>query len=201
MRRKVALGAAAVALIGTLAVGGTLAWFTDTETATNVVTTGNVDISILEKGDGQDEYEVEDDAGLELAGPYVPGAEIGKAVKIKNTGANSAYIRVLVEFENLPGEEEPELNFDTTDWIKEGSYYYYKTSVEKDAETTDLFTTVTIPAAWDNSATDKSDINIKLTAEAIQSEHNGNSAVEAFAENEIQDYEDGTAAATTASQE
>ena len=38
MKKKVALTAAAVALVGTLAVGGTLAWFTDTETATNVVT-------------------------------------------------------------------------------------------------------------------------------------------------------------------
>ena len=52
MRRKVALTAAAVAMVGTLAVGGTLAWFTDTETATNVVTLGNVDIVLNEDGKG-----------------------------------------------------------------------------------------------------------------------------------------------------
>ena len=50
MKKKVALTAAAVALVGTLAVGGTLAWFTDTETATNVVTMGEVDIRLSEDG-------------------------------------------------------------------------------------------------------------------------------------------------------
>ena len=43
MKKKYALALAAAAMVGTLAVGGTLAWFTDTETATNVVTMGNVD--------------------------------------------------------------------------------------------------------------------------------------------------------------
>ena len=51
MKKKLVLSLAAAALVGTLAVGGTLAWFTDTETATNVVTTGNVDIAWFE-GDG-----------------------------------------------------------------------------------------------------------------------------------------------------
>ena len=50
MKKKVALTAAAVAMVGTLAVGGTLAWFTDTETATNVVTMGEVDIKLSEDG-------------------------------------------------------------------------------------------------------------------------------------------------------
>ena len=32
MKKKYALALAAAAMVGTLAVGGTLAWFTDTET-------------------------------------------------------------------------------------------------------------------------------------------------------------------------
>ena len=53
MKKKYALALAAAAMVGTLAVGGTLAWFTDTETATNVVTMGNVDITLSENG-GED---------------------------------------------------------------------------------------------------------------------------------------------------
>ena len=47
MKKKLVLSLAAAALVGTLAVGGTLAWFTDTETATNVVTTGNVEYCMV----------------------------------------------------------------------------------------------------------------------------------------------------------
>ena len=71
MKKKLVLSLAAAAMVGTLAVGGTLAWFTDTETATNVVTTGHVDISVMEKDKADKEYTVQDDAGLKLDGKYV----------------------------------------------------------------------------------------------------------------------------------
>ena len=81
MKKKVALTAAAVALVGTLAVGGTLAWFTDTETATNVVTTGHVDISVMEKDSAGDTYEEKNDSGLTLDGKYVPNATVDNLLR------------------------------------------------------------------------------------------------------------------------
>ena len=73
MRRKVALTAAAVAMVGTLAVGGTLAWFTDTETATNVITTGNVDVRWFEN----DEAITDENPGVPYGEdtPVTPGQE------------------------------------------------------------------------------------------------------------------------------
>lgn len=93
MKKKVALTAAAVALVGTLAVGGTLAWFTDTETATNVVTMGKVDILLKEDG-GTDGNKVTSPEGLEYKN-VMPGDKFQKAVSIENKG-NDAYVRVKI---------------------------------------------------------------------------------------------------------
>lgn len=56
MKKKTILVAAiAVMLVAALVVGGTLAYFTDTDTKTNTFTVGKVDITLNEKGaDGKD---------------------------------------------------------------------------------------------------------------------------------------------------
>ena len=80
MKKKVALTAAAVALVGTLAVGGTLAWFTDTETATNVVTMGKVDILLKEDG-GTDGNKVTSPEGLEYKN-VMPGDKFQEMMRM-----------------------------------------------------------------------------------------------------------------------
>ena len=47
-KRKILLLAAALLMVGVLAVGGTLAYFTDTDHATNVFTIGKIDITLEE---------------------------------------------------------------------------------------------------------------------------------------------------------
>lgn len=124
MKKKVALTAAAVALVGTLAVGGTLAWFTDTETATNVVTMGKVDILLKEDG-GTDGNKVTSPEGLEYKN-VMPGDKFQKAVSIENKG-NDAYVRVkivvsgndvilksLVDKKVVDSKEEPNKDNDIT---------------------------------------------------------------------------------------
>ena len=66
-------------MVGSLAVGGTLAWFTDTETATNVVTMGNVDITLSEDG-GEDGAII--DGGLEYT-DVMPGDKFRKQLQLK----------------------------------------------------------------------------------------------------------------------
>ena len=50
MKKKYALALATAAMVVTQTVGGSLDWFTGTETATNVVTMGIVDISLGQAG-------------------------------------------------------------------------------------------------------------------------------------------------------
>ena len=48
MKKKITLVATSVLLVAALVIGGTLAYFTDTEEATNTFTVGNVDITLTE---------------------------------------------------------------------------------------------------------------------------------------------------------
>lgn len=67
VNRKTVLSTAAVLGVAALIAGGTIAYFTDTDTKTNVFTVGNVDITLNEKQRGIDENGCKDpnEANLE----------------------------------------------------------------------------------------------------------------------------------------
>ena len=186
MKKKVALTAAAVALVGTLAVGGTLAWFTDTETATNVVTMGEVDILLTEDGTktGDLDEGVTKGTGLEYT-DIVPGDTLAKKVTIKNL-EQPAYVRVKVKLntnssaiintiDNTDLNDDLIIMNDTNEYkfVKEGNDYVATivcpTALVKDEEWT-AFTSVKVPTSWGNEFV-RENFNLVVTAEAIQAEH------------------------------
>lgn len=190
MKKKVALGAAAVALVGTLAVGGTLAWFTDTETATNVVTMGEVDIALYEDGtpsNGQDGG-VTSNEGLSYS-DIVPGDVLAKKITIKNL-EQPAYVRakitisgsekVLKALEDSDSTSNILIDGTTTTWSKNADGTYTATLTYSDSDSDNIMdkneewtvlSKFTIPTSWGNEFV-KENFNIKVVAEAIQAEHN-----------------------------
>lgn len=78
MKKKYLIAAVAIMLVAALAVGGTLAYMTDRDEATNTFTVGNVDITLNEV--------YTDNSQL------MPGVEINKDITIANTGINNAYV-------------------------------------------------------------------------------------------------------------
>ena len=104
-KKKILVLALSLAMVAILAVGGSLAYFTDTKNADNTFTVGNVKIELIEQqrgekglvpfeqgkalnpivGSAQGE---KDQYGMPVAKNYVD-----KMVTIKNTGASDAYIR------------------------------------------------------------------------------------------------------------
>lgn len=85
-KKKILTLSVAALLTVTAAVGGTLAYFTDTDEETNVFTVGNIDIDLVE--------EFEDDALL-MPGTKTQNA-VNKDVWVKNVGKNDAWVRVKV---------------------------------------------------------------------------------------------------------
>ena len=83
MKKKILALCLVVALAVTAVVGGTLAYFTDTDDATNTFTVGNVNIDLQEKFDPQNAV-------------LRPGSQstnkIEKKVWIENTGTEDAYV-------------------------------------------------------------------------------------------------------------
>lgn len=184
MKKKVALTAAAVALVGTLAVGGTLAWFTDTETATNVVTTGNVDIAWFEGNgtEGSEKKITTGNPGMQFGNgtPVTPGQNLDKEARIKNEGKNAAYIRAKIVFLDKDQEviEKPEyMHIAGTDikWMPNASdgYYYYNEIVEPGEFTDKIMTDILIATTANNQNFADKEITVRLDAEAIQSDNLG----------------------------
>ena len=96
-KRKIMLLAAALVMVAVLGIGGTLAYFTDEDTKTNVFTVGNVDIHIDEWMDleGDKEWEEYDDE-QELWPSIGNRVPFNKLVETVNDGTEDAYIRTFV---------------------------------------------------------------------------------------------------------
>lgn len=107
MKKKILVLCLVVALAATAIIGGTLAYFTDTDEATNTFTAGGVKIDLIEQQVNEDgtalkEFEQnqvlmpivgsaqgeKDDFGQPVAANY-----IDKIVTIENTGKSDAYVR------------------------------------------------------------------------------------------------------------
>ncbi len=110
MKKKIlALAMAAIMLIVAV-VGGTLAYFTDTDAEVNVFTVGNIDIDLREHKD----YDLKDD--FEDVKGVMPGTQHNKIVDVENIGDNNAYVRVTI---NVPTDMIPVWNADVeSNWTE-----------------------------------------------------------------------------------
>ncbi len=101
-KRKILLVAVALCMVAILGFGGTLAYLTDTDNATNVFTVGNVKIEQYEKDrngadyvDNQHIFPIVDD-GKDENGYHTGANYIDKIVTVKNTGTENAYVRTYI---------------------------------------------------------------------------------------------------------
>lgn len=96
MKKKITAICLCIALVAIAVVGATLAYFTDTKTATNTFTMGDVKIKL-------DEANVNNPEGDRVTSNeynVYPGAVVTKDPIVHNTGKNGAYIRAIVTVEN-----------------------------------------------------------------------------------------------------
>ncbi|MBP3941256.1 MAG: hypothetical protein J6D00_07185 [Christensenellaceae bacterium] len=107
MKKKILTICLVVALLAT-AVGGTLAYFTDTDAQKNTFTTGNVAIDLWE------DFGDNDALGIEELIPAVGSAQNGtlkngveKEVYVTNDGSEDAYVRVHITIPTLLDDGDP----------------------------------------------------------------------------------------------
>lgn len=96
MKKKILALSMCIALAAIAIVGASLAYFTDTKTATNTFTMGNVQIKL-------DETDVKNPEGDRVASnayDVYPGAVVTKDPIVHNVGQNAAYIRATINVEN-----------------------------------------------------------------------------------------------------
>lgn len=127
MKRKLLAMCLVAALAATAVIGGTLAYFTDSDAAENTFTVGNVDIALTEP-----DWEAEGKAEAETV---YPGEPLAKDPTVENIGANPCFVRVSVsnldqfgekgDIVYLTGYQEGKLG---EGWVdgKDGYFYWTK---------------------------------------------------------------------------
>lgn len=199
MKKKNILTAAlSLSLVGVIAVGGTLAYFTDqSETKTNAFTTGKVDIVLHDMSpevDGMVSGTEKPEGGIEYDN-IVPGDELSKDVFVSVVHDSApTRLAVLVTVKNNTGTEKPTdeelLSRVDNAILREGKFSINTTYYAEDFEDLtgtlyimdgivdtsdknqiiDLFSSIQIPSEWNNDYADAS-FDINVTAYAAQADH------------------------------
>lgn len=182
MKKKILL-AAAVVICLTIAVSGTLAYFTFEDTVHNVITSGGVSIEVVEKTKSTDGAELEDFPKEGITG-VMPGTEVSKIVSVRNTGNSEAWVRVKVDATIKSAEGEGKLPSDvmtytvSEGWTEKDGYYYYNNKVPAGESTSILFDTVKFDPEMGNEY-QNCKANIVISAQAVQTANNGTTVMDA----------------------
>ena len=153
MKRKLLILSLLV-ILAALTAAGTLAYYTDSARTHNVITSGKVNIALLEWADKEHNKPFKDKTGV------MPGTKVTKIVEVKNTGTGAAFLRLYVEKNVYGANQEPmdtepvSLNFDNRNWTYSESegYYYYNRPLEPGKTTEPLFTAVTFDPLIDRKS-------------------------------------------------
>lgn len=176
MKKKIFGITLAVCLIVLSIASTTMAYFTDTDTKTNVFTAGKVDIKFTQETIFED-------------GNVYPGKQIGSAAKVENVGTETAYAGIIITITTkLPNnvdltEGDIAALFDITNFkyskttnesgVTTVSVYVVNTAVlttTGDTKTTTFYEKIAVPYSWDNTKMGMfNNLSISVTAYATQS--------------------------------
>ena len=160
---------ALAAILLTVLTQSSLAYYTTVGTATNVVTSGGVQLQIHEKtADGSD---------FPKEGVYIiPGDIVSKKVFVENVCAHPFYLRVELVSSTTNDALTPDdclkMDIDTQNWTYVDGFYYYNRILLPGEVTEDLFTQVEIVGSKVDNSHIGSTLSLTVNAYAVQSENN-----------------------------
>lgn len=160
---------ALIALVLTFFMQGTLAYYSTVGTATNVVTSGGIQLKIHEMTDAGTEFPKD--------GVYVmPGDVVSKKVSVENICENPFYLRVKIVYgidsEELSAEECFKLNINQELWTFHEGWYYYNGIVQPGQTTPDVFSHVEIVGSQVDTQYLGKTLLLTIEAQAVQSQNN-----------------------------
>lgn len=174
MRLKKRFFACAILAIMLSLMGqATMAYFTATEVAENVITAGGIDVTLQEKTASGDDFQDVDGV--------MPGDKVSKIVTVVNN-LDDAYVRVLVDVQILDAEGEKMtvsnlddllvIDYDTESWTLKDGAWYYNTALTEGETTKPLFTEVDFTKGMTDEF-QSTTVIITLQAQATQVANNG----------------------------
>ena len=158
-----------VAILVTMMGQVSLAYYQTLGKATNVVTSGKIQLIIHETTDQGNEFPRE--------GVYIiPGDVVSKRVSIENDCEHPFYLRVKMVYGvnslELSAEDCFKLNINEEHWTLYDGWYYYTDVVNPGETTPEVFSHVEmVGSKIDNSYIGKT-LTLTVNAQAVQSENN-----------------------------
>ena len=183
-KKQMVMAAAACAMMGVMVIGGTMAYLTDSETATNTFTIGQVKIDLEEPEyakltDTQKKNPQVENTGVNDAIVFLkvemPKKDVIVAEKDgtrKTTAVTELFTMLNTDIDpaadgSTDGKNWVELQGDDTGADTNIHVYAYKEKLAKDAKTTALFDSIQLQNIIEGQI-DTDTENIKVTAYAIQ---------------------------------
>lgn len=188
MKKRI-LALAVIAIGLSMAAYGTLAYFTASDTARNVITSGAVGITVEEWTIENEEKVPYPDEAIHI----LPGVTVSKIVTVKNEEAD-AFVRAKIELviKNEEGQVM-ELTEETLDsvisivpnseyWLTketDDGWYYYKDALSAEDITEPLFSEVVFSGQNMTNEYQNCTVEVIVDAQAVQKANNGDNALEA----------------------
>ena len=185
MKKRI-LAIAVIMICLSILASVTFAYYTDSATARNVITSGGIKIEVVEQQmvDGTPQPWTDPEI------PVMPSQPVSKIVTVRSD-EQAAWVRakytvtVLDTAEkkmDVPAEELAKviiIDPDDTNWTEKDGWWYYGTAIAGGESTAPLFEEVTFSGPDMDNKYQGAKVVIDVTAEAVQKAHNGDSVMEA----------------------
>ena len=160
---------AVVAILFVFMTEPTVAYYATIGTATNVVTSGDIELIIHEKTADGSAFPAE---GVRV----IPGDVVSKVVSIENSCTHPFYLRVKLVYgasdEALSPQDCLKLNINSHSWKLHDGWYYYTGILEPGQETPQVFSQVQIVGSQVSTGDIGKTLKLTVLAQAVQSENN-----------------------------
>ena len=185
MKKKI-LYLAAILICLSIITGGTMAYFTAEDTVRNEITSGGIQVRVVEQqlADGQ----LRPSEGQSI--PVMPATTVSRIVSVQSL-RQSAWVRVRYsvtvydsqgQILDIPPEDLEKaivIQPDGENWSLKDGWWYCNTAISAGETTSPLFRTVTFSGEEMGNEYQNCTAVLEVTAQAVQQANNGASVLEA----------------------
>jgi len=179
MKKKI-LYIAAIVICLSLITGGTYAYFTTSDTARNVITSGGIEVKVVEQQLVNGTLQPYPSQPI----PVMPATTVSKIVSVQSS-EQAAWLRMnftLTVYDaegkemEIPADELEKvivIEVDATNWTLKDGWWYYNTAVKGGETTKPLFEEVEFSGPHMDNKYQLCTVVIDVTAQAVQQANNG----------------------------
>ena len=186
MKKKI-LYIAAIIICLSLITGGTYAYYTTSDTARNVITSGSVEVTVVEQQLVNGTLQSYPNQPIQV----MPATTVSKIVSVQSA-EQAAWVRMnytLTVYDaegkemEIPADELAKviiIESDTTNWTLKDGWWYYSTAIKSGEATKPLFEEVEFSGPYMDNKYQRCTVIVDVTAQAVQQANNGATVWEAL---------------------